>query len=116
MHARRYAVFGALFGLCFPIVANLIRFIQGGWEVNFANAKMANGDPVSIDGLWGLSVGNGSSNGGSTQALYFAAGPDDEAHGLFGVLQAVPEPNTAAMLAAGLLAFAVWTGSRRNRS
>jgi uncharacterized protein (TIGR03118 family) len=33
--------------------------------------------PIAIDGLWGLAPGRG-------QRLYFAAGPDDEAHGLFG--------------------------------
>ena len=41
------------------------------------------GQPISIDGLWGLGFGNGTASGPMT-ALYFAAGPDDEAHGLFG--------------------------------
>ena len=38
---------------------------------------------IVIDGLWGIGFGNGSGSG-ATNALYFAAGPDDEAHGLFG--------------------------------
>ncbi len=45
-----------------------------------------NGEPVSIEGLWGLQFGNGASLGDS-QALYFAAGPGDEQQGLFGVLR-----------------------------
>lgn len=59
------------------------------------------GQPVAIDGLWGLSVGNGA-GAGSTQALYFTAGPGDESHGLFGVMQAVPEPAPAGMVALAL--------------
>ncbi|HXD85569.1 MAG TPA: TIGR03118 family protein, partial [Urbifossiella sp.] len=43
----------------------------------------ANGQPMVIDGLWGLTFGNGQT-AGSTKTLYFAAGPDAEAHGLFG--------------------------------
>jgi uncharacterized protein (TIGR03118 family) len=71
----------------------------------------AHGQPLSIDGLWGLSVGNGV-GAGSTHALYFTAGPGDESHGLFGVMQAVPEPRSAALLTAGLLCIA-WIGGRR---
>jgi uncharacterized protein (TIGR03118 family) len=52
--------------------------------------KDVNNAPIAIDGLWGLSVGNGG-QGGSTGKVYFSAGPGDEAHGLFGVLS-VPEP------------------------
>jgi uncharacterized protein (TIGR03118 family) len=40
---------------------------------------------ITIDGLWGLIVGNGG-NGGDTDKVYFTAGPDDETHGLFGSL------------------------------
>jgi uncharacterized protein (TIGR03118 family) len=61
------------------------------------------GDPVTIDGLWALAAGNGGL-GGSNQDIYFTAGPDDESHGLFGVLAAtaVPEPASWAMMVAGL--------------
>lgn len=45
----------------------------------------ANGQPVQIDGLWSLIPGNGG-NGGDPGKIYFSAGPDDEAHGLFGSL------------------------------
>ncbi len=39
--------------------------------------------PIVINGLWGISFGNGAA-AGPTNALYFAAGPDDESAGLFG--------------------------------
>ena len=59
------------------------------------------GKVLSIDGLWGLSAGNGGS-GGSTDSIYFSAGPGDESHGLFGVISAIPEPSTVAL---GLIAI-----------
>jgi uncharacterized protein (TIGR03118 family) len=62
----------------------------------------SNGQPIVIDGLWGLIAGN-DGNGGSSQSIYFAAGPNDETHGLFGVIQA-PEPGSILILGVGLLA------------
>jgi len=52
--------------------------------------KDENGKPIVIDGLWGITFGNGG-NGGDKNALYFAAGPDDETHGLFGSLRLVQQ-------------------------
>lgn len=49
--------------------------------------KNTKGKPVKIAQLWGLLYGNGESLG-DKNALYFAAGPDDEADGLFGSLRA----------------------------
>jgi len=72
-----------------------------------------NGRPLAIDGLWALSVGN-DGGAGSSQSLYFTAGPDDESHGLFGVMQAVPETDSVAMLLAGLGMLA-WRGRRQSR-
>ena len=46
------------------------------------------GSPLAIDGLWALAPGN-DSNGGSSAMIYFSAGPDDEAHGLFGRIDLV---------------------------
>jgi uncharacterized protein (TIGR03118 family) len=46
----------------------------------------ADGKVLEIDGLWGLMFGNGTS--APANALMFTAGPDDEAHGLFGVITA----------------------------
>ena len=43
------------------------------------------GKPLIIDGLWGLQFGNGA-GGGNANALFFAAGPGGEQHGLFGSL------------------------------
>ena len=49
--------------------------------------RAADGTPVAIDGLWALAFGNGSA-AGPTDTLYFAAGPSDEQHGLFGSITA----------------------------
>ena len=46
----------------------------------------AKGKPVKVDKVWGLLFGNGESLG-DTNALYFAAGPDDEKDGVFGSLR-----------------------------
>jgi uncharacterized protein (TIGR03118 family) len=43
------------------------------------------GAPIVIDGLWGIDFGNGA-GAGPTTSLFFAAGPDDETHGVFGVI------------------------------
>jgi uncharacterized protein (TIGR03118 family) len=45
--------------------------------------------PIAIDGLWGIGFGNGAA-AGPVNVLYFAAGPEDEAHGLFGRIDFVP--------------------------
>jgi len=44
--------------------------------------------PLKIGGLWGLIFGNGAT-AGDVNTLYFTAGPDEEQHGLFGMLQPV---------------------------
>lgn len=54
----------------------------------------ADGKPISIGDLWALTPGNGAA-GGDPNALYFTAGLQDEAHGLFGSL--TPNPTTPAM-------------------
>jgi uncharacterized protein (TIGR03118 family) len=45
--------------------------------------------PVVIEGLWGIAFGNGA-DAGPANALYFAAGPDDEEGGLFGRITVNP--------------------------
>ncbi len=45
---------------------------------------------IQIDGLWGLAFGNGESLGRASY-LYFTAGPNGEADGLFGSLPGVEE-------------------------
>lgn len=44
------------------------------------------GNPVEIENLWAINFGNGA-GAGDTGTLYFAAGYDDEHHGLFGSLK-----------------------------
>lgn len=48
--------------------------------------RATNGAPLVIDGLWGLLVGDAAAGG--PDAVWFSAGPDDESHGLLGVLRA----------------------------
>jgi uncharacterized protein (TIGR03118 family) len=50
--------------------------------------KDPDGEPIQIDGLWALKVGNGGM-GGDKNTVYFTAGLDHEMHGLFGSLAAV---------------------------
>src|SRR5262249_24544717 len=70
------------------------------------------GKPIAIDGLWGLITGNDGS-GGSSQKIYFSAGPTGETNGLFGVIQ-VPEPSSMVLgLAAAV--FLTRSGTWKNR-
>lgn len=69
------------------------------------------GIPIENEGLWGLRFGNGG-NGGDPTTLFFAAGIDDENHGLFGSIQPTPEPGTLALLSVGVLA-GMWRLRRR---
>jgi uncharacterized protein (TIGR03118 family) len=47
------------------------------------------GQPLRIDGLWGLSFGNGFANQ-PVDTLFFAAGPGDEKQGLYGRIDVSP--------------------------
>jgi uncharacterized protein (TIGR03118 family) len=47
--------------------------------------RNSHGQAIAINGLWSLKFGNGG-NGGLANTLYFTAGPNDEADGLFGSL------------------------------
>jgi uncharacterized protein (TIGR03118 family) len=74
------------------------------------------GKPIVIDGLWGLIPGN-DGLGGSSQDIYFSAGPDTESNGLFGAIQPTPEPSSMVLglTGVGLLAGR-WTWINRRRS
>lgn len=50
----------------------------------------ATGRPEGIEGLWGIGFGNGVRNQ-PTNTLFFAAGIDDEEHGLYGRIDAVAD-------------------------
>lgn len=81
--------------------------------------QQPNGTPLEIDGLWGLIVGNGGS-GGDPNTLYFTAGINGEADGLFGSISVVPvttpEPSAVVMLATGLIGLAGITNRRRRQT
>lgn len=55
-----------------PATGNQVGTVQDG-----------NGADIAIEGLWGIAFGNGLSNQ-ATNALFFAAGPNDENNGVYG--------------------------------
>ena len=63
-----------------------------------------------------MTIGNDGS-GGSSNKLYFTAGPNGENDGLFGSLTAAPEPSTWAMMLLGFagLGFAGYRRGARAR-
>ncbi|MGA7922170.1 MAG: TIGR03118 family protein [Candidatus Acidiferrales bacterium] len=48
--------------------------------------KDVNGEVIHIDQLWGIKFGDGTGANGSTNELFFTAGPDNNFAGLFGVI------------------------------
>ncbi len=60
--------------------------------------RAADGSPVTIEGLKGLTFGNGVSLG-DANALYFTGGPSGGREGVFGKVIAVPEPSAHALAA-----------------
>jgi uncharacterized protein (TIGR03118 family) len=48
-----------------------------------------NGEPLVIDGLWTVTLGGGAKS--SSDTLYFTAGPNGEADGLFGTITPAPD-------------------------
>ena len=49
--------------------------------------RKGDGSIIAVDGLWAIAFGNGSA-AGPTTSLYWAAGPNDEKGGAFGVITA----------------------------
>lgn len=74
------------------------------------------GAPIANSGLWGITFGNGGA-GGDVNTLYFAAGIQNEQHGLFGSLAAVitPEPGSLVLTAIGLCGLIAVAQRRRSR-
>lgn len=68
-------------------------------------------NPFRMPYLWSLAFRTGGV-GVDPSALYFTAGIGDEKHGLFGRLNAVPEPATWALMVAGF-GLAGWQVRRR---
>ncbi len=77
----------------------------------------AEGNPISIDGLWGITFGNGVALG-DANSLYFTAGPNGEQDGIFGkiTVSPVPEPTSVALLAIGAASGLILVLRRRNQS
>jgi uncharacterized protein (TIGR03118 family) len=72
----------------------LIGNVGNGW-INAFNAKTGKsigplknpaGKAISIDGLWALAFGQGGGQNGKPNQLFFTAGPNHYANGLFGVI------------------------------
>ena len=65
---------------------NAYTWSKGSWK-RAGTLRRRSGTVIKIDGLWALEFANGGPSGATNQ-LFFTAGPEDESHGLFGVIQA----------------------------
>lgn len=85
--------------------------VHNGTELGYL--RDAAGNVISIDGIWGLTFGNGVALG-DANSLYFTAGIQEEREGLFGKLSvsAVPEPQTWLAMVFGLMWVAAKAGRR----
>jgi len=54
---------------------------------NFLGQLRQHGEPIEIEGLWGIAFAPSTSTALNRNWLFFAAGPDDEEHGLFGYIK-----------------------------
>jgi uncharacterized protein (TIGR03118 family) len=54
--------------------------------------RNADRSPIRVDGLWGISFGNGFASQ-PADTLFFTAGPSAESHGLYGRIEAVSGPD-----------------------
>lgn len=53
----------------------------------FLGQLRAHGEPIEIEGLWGISFAPTTATSVDPTKLFFTAGPDDETHGLFGYIK-----------------------------
>jgi uncharacterized protein (TIGR03118 family) len=83
---------------------------NGTWLGTLTNAS---GSPLANSGLWAIVVGNSSAN---PEALYFSAGINSGNDGLFGDIQAVPEPGAFGLAALGFLGLLGYAGQRRRKA
>lgn len=54
---------------------------------NFLGQLRSHGNPIEIEGLWGIAFAPSTSTAISRNWLFFTAGPDNETHGLFGYIK-----------------------------
>jgi uncharacterized protein (TIGR03118 family) len=54
---------------------------------DFLGQLRSHGNPIIIDGLWGISFAPATATSIDPNWLFFAAGPDDEEHGLYGYIK-----------------------------
>jgi uncharacterized protein (TIGR03118 family) len=66
-----------------------------------------NGNAIMNDRLWALKTRTGGP-GVNTNAVYFTAGINNQADGLFGSIQVVPEPQALALVLVGLAGFVLY--------
>ena len=76
-----------------------------------------NGTPIANPGLWALNF-RSSASGLDPNTLFFSAGINSEADGLFGTIEVVPEPATLGTmaLALALSGFAAFRARNYNRA
>jgi uncharacterized protein (TIGR03118 family) len=72
----------------------------------------SSGNPIVNSGLWAIEAGNASAN---QNGVYFSAGINSGADGLFGVIQAAPEPASWGITALGVCVL-IGFGLRRRQS
>lgn len=89
-----------------------INAFDAGSGTQLGTLQDPSGNPISIQGLWGLIVGNGGS-GGDVRTIYFAAGIAGtnaiEDHGLFGSISAL-SPTFTAVTDGALTEAVNWAG------
>ena len=70
--------------------------------------------PLVNEGLWAIAT-RASGTSFDPDALYFVAGINDEQNGLFGKIEAIPEPATVSTAALAIAAFAFARVMRNRR-
>jgi uncharacterized protein (TIGR03118 family) len=80
--------------------------LSGNTATFLGDLSTPSGTPIAIPGLWTLAFGN-NGMAGSSSSLFFTAGINGQADGLFGVITAVPEPASAVLMSVGLATLAV---------
>ena len=85
---------------------NVFNTVTGGWLGALVN--QANGQALTVPGLWALAFGNGAS-GGDAHTLYFTAGINQEADGLFGSI-APYAPTITGITHNGAITTLNWVG------